>query len=84
MVHMCMSLFDTLKRIGSVHDDVEICYRLLSSRLLGQGYLKERLILTFKRFYGRYHELVTAYDKSPGQMISNGFNIICAMWKVSS
>ena len=44
----------------------------LSCKLLKQGYLRERLVSTFKRFFGRYHELIDKYDASLKQMINDG------------
>ena len=44
----------------------------LSCKLLKQGYLRERLVSTFKRFFGRYHELIDKYDTSLKQMINDG------------
>ena len=36
--------------------------RWLSSKLLNQGYLVERLKLSFRKFYGRYRDLIQQYE----------------------
>ena len=36
----------------------------LSSKLLGQGYVMERLKSSFRKFYGRYGDLIIYYDVS--------------------
>ena len=37
----------------------------LSSKLLGQGYVRERLTSSLRKFYGRYGDLVKHYEVSP-------------------
>ena len=59
----CSSYTEFLKR-----------HSLLSCKLLNQGYCRERLVSTFKRFFGRYHELVEKYNISLRQMILDGIN----------
>ena len=38
----------------------------LSSKLLGQGYVMERLKLSLRKFYGRYGDLIKHYEVSLG------------------
>ena len=46
---------------------------LMTSKLLNQGYLRTRLIATYKKFYGRHHDLIDKYNMSISQMIIDIF-----------
>ena len=48
----------------------------LSCKLVNQGYSRKRLVSTFKRFFGRCHELIDKYDVSLRQMITDGIGDI--------
>ena len=41
----------------------------LSCKLLGQGYVNERLKLSLGKFYGRYRDLIKHYDVPLSQML---------------
>ena len=41
----------------------------LSSKLLGQGYVMERLKSSLRKFYGRYRDLIKHYEVSLSQML---------------
>ena len=41
----------------------------LSSKLLGHGYVMERLKSSLRKFYGRYGDLIKHYEVSPSQML---------------
>ena len=41
----------------------------LSSKLLGQGYVMERLKSSLMKFYGRYGDLIKNYEVSLSQML---------------
>ena len=41
----------------------------LSSKLLGQGYVMERLKSSLRKFYGRYGDLIKHYEVSLSQML---------------
>ena len=43
--------------------------RRLSSKLLKQGYLVERLKSSFRKFYGRYGDLIQQYEVSLSRML---------------
>ena len=45
--------------------------RRLSSKLLKQGYLVERLKLSFRKFYGRYWDLVEQYGVTLSRMLND-------------
>ena len=42
-------------------------------RLLSQGYKALRLEKSFKKFYGRYQDLIEKYRKSVNAMVSDSF-----------
>ena len=48
---------------------------LLTSKLLNQGFLSERLKSSLRKFYGRHHELVDRYGMSISQMINDLFPV---------
>ena len=41
----------------------------LSNTLLGQGYVKERLTASLRKFYGRYGDLIKRYEVPLSQML---------------
>ena len=41
----------------------------LSSKLLGQGYVRERLRSSLRKFYGRYGDLIKHYEGSLSRML---------------
>ena len=43
----------------------------LSNKLLEQGYVKERLKLSLRKFYGRYGDLIKQYEVSLSQMLND-------------
>ena len=45
----------------------------LASKLINQGYLLSRLKVSFKKFYGRHHDLVDKYDKPMSHMARDIF-----------
>ena len=45
--------------------------RRLSSKLLKQGYLAERLKSSFKKFYGRYGDLIQQFEVSLSRMLND-------------
>ena len=57
-----------------------MCYaRRLSSKLLKQGYLAERLKSSFRKFYGRYGDLIQQYEVSLSRML-NDILILDQQW----
>ena len=62
-------------RACSSYDEFSKRHSLLSCKLLNQGYCRERLVMTFKRFFGRYHELVDKYQVPVKQMILDGIKV---------
>ena len=53
--------------------------RRLSSKLLKQGYLAERLKSSFRKFYGRFGDLIQQYDVSLSRML-NDILILDQQW----
>ena len=53
--------------------------RRLSSKLLKQGYLTERLKSSFRKFYGRYGDLIQQYEVSLSRML-NDILILDQQW----
>ena len=45
--------------------------KLLTSKLLQQGYKSYKLRNTFRKFYGRHHELTDRYNMSVSQIITD-------------
>ena len=45
--------------------------RRLSSKLLKHGYLVERMKLSFRKFYGRYGDLIQQYEVSLPRMLND-------------
>ena len=45
----------------------------LSNKLLGQGYVKERLKSSLRKFYGRYGDLTKQYEVPLSRMLHSGW-----------
>ena len=45
----------------------------LIDRLLSQGYIALRLEKSFKKFYGRYQDLIEKYQRSVNVMVNDSF-----------
>ena len=57
----------------SYYDDFRYRHKCLVDRLLSQGYLALRLDKSFKKFYGRYQDLIENYQRSVNVMVNNLF-----------
>ena len=44
---------------------------MLTTRLLSQAYQKTKLVATHKKFYGRHHNLVNAYNAAVSKIVSD-------------
>ena len=51
----------------------DIATNALVDRLLSQGYKTLRLEKSFKKFYGRYQDLIEKYRRSVNAMVSDSF-----------
>ena len=49
------------------------CLLTLTSKLLKQGYVLPRLITTFRKLYGRHHDLIGKYNMSCSDMAKDLF-----------
>ena len=47
--------------------------KVLSTKLLNQGYQKTKLVATLKKFYGRHHDLVNPYNVAVSRIVSDVF-----------
>ena len=65
-------------RACSAYDQFLNRGKLLTDKLLlFQGFQQSRLKAAFRRFYGRYNNLVYQYDLSLSQMLSDVFHTPC-------
>ena len=64
-------------RAFSAYDQFLNRGRLLTDKLLLQGFQQSRLKAAFRKFYGRYNNLVYQYDLSLSQMLSDVFHSHC-------
>ena len=60
-------------RASSAYSDFLMRSRLLTAKLLKQGYSRNKLIATFKKFYGRHSTLVDRFKVSVTDMIVHLF-----------
>ena len=60
-------------RCCSHNDDFRYRHKCLVDRLLSQGYIALRLEKSFKKFYGRYQDLIEKYQRSVDIMVNDSF-----------
>ena len=60
-------------RCCSHYDDFRYRHKCLVDRLLSQGYIALRLEKSFKKFYGRYQDLIEKYRRSVNVMVNDSF-----------
>ena len=60
-------------RASSAYSDFLVRSRLLTRKLLGQGYNRFKLITTFKKFYGRHYDLIGKFQLSVTHMVTDLF-----------
>ena len=70
---MCISQFIRYARCCSHYDDFRYRHKCLVDRLLSQGYIALRLEKSFKKFYGRYQDLIEKYQRSVNVMVNDSF-----------
>jgi hypothetical protein len=61
-------------RACSTYDQFLIRGSLLTKKWISQVFLQPRLQAAFRKFYGRYDDLVCHYSLSLGQMLSDVFH----------
>jgi hypothetical protein len=64
-------------RACSAYEDFSERLRLLTNTLMLQGYNKSRLKSSFRKFYGRYNDLVCDNKSSLAHMLDDLFHTIC-------
>ena len=47
--------------------------KVLITKLLSQGYQKNKLVATLKKFYGKHHDLVNPYNMAVSRIVSGVF-----------
>ena len=47
--------------------------KVLTQKLLSQGYQNTKLVATLKKFYGRHHDLVNPYNVAVSRIVSDVF-----------
>ena len=60
-------------RASSAYSDFLVRSRLLTSKLLGQGYNRFKLITTFKKFHGRHYDPIGKFQHSVTHMVTDLF-----------
>ena len=60
-------------RCCSRYDDFRYHHKCLVDRLLSRGYIALRLEKSFKKFYGRYQDLIEKYQRSVNVMVNDSF-----------
>ena len=60
-------------RCCSHYDDFIYRHKCLADRLLSQGYIALRLEKSFKKFYGRYQDLIEKFQRSVREMVNDSF-----------
>ena len=70
MAFLSLSLYVRYARARSLYECFILRARRLFSKLLKQGYLVERLKSSFRKFYGRYGDLIQQYDVSFSRMFN--------------
>ena len=68
-----VSQFILYARTSSLYEDFIMRSQLLTSKLLEQGFTRNRLIATFKKFYGRHSVLVDRFKVSVTNIIVDLF-----------
>ena len=66
-----ISLFIRYVQCCSHYDDFRYDHKHLVDRLLSQGYIALRLEKSFKKFYGKYQDLIEKYQRSVNVMVNN-------------
>ena len=61
-------------RACSTYDQFLSRSRLLTDKLMLQGFLQSRLMSAFRKFYGRYNDLIYNYKLSLSHMLSDIFH----------
>ena len=63
----------TYARCCSHYEDFRYCHKCLVDRFLSQAYRALRLEMSFKKFYGRYQDLIEKYQRSFNEIVNDSF-----------
>ena len=63
-------------RCCSHHNDFRHRHKMLVERLMSHGYRYERLINSFKKFYGRYQDLIVKYQRSVSDIVRDSYSLL--------
>jgi hypothetical protein len=61
-------------RAFSTYDPFLVRGNILTDKLMSQGFQLSRLQAAFRKFYGRYNDLISPYNLSLGHMLSDMFH----------
>ena len=70
---VCVSQLIRYARTCSNYQDFKERGKVLTTKLLSQGYQKTKLVATLKKFYGRHHDLVNPYNVAVSGIVSDVF-----------
>ena len=73
MILLLTSLISLSYRASSAYNDFLVRSRLLTSKLLGQGYYRFKLITTVKKLYGRHYDLIGNFQHAVTHMVTDLF-----------
>jgi hypothetical protein len=68
-----MYIIISYARSCSAYDQFLVRGSLLTNKLMSQGFQMSRLQAAFRKFYGRYNDLIYPYNLSLGHMLSDMF-----------
>ena len=57
----------------SHYNDFRYCHKYLVYRLLSQSHIALRLEKSFKKFYGRYQDIIEKHQRSVKEMVNDSF-----------
>ena len=60
-------------RACSNYQDIMERGKVLTTRLLSQGYQKTKVVAILKKLYGRHHDLVNTYNVAVSRIVSDVF-----------
>ena len=69
----CVSQLIRYARACSNYQDFIERGKMLTTKLLSQGYQKTKLVATLKKFCGRHHDLVNPYSVAVFRIVSDVF-----------
>jgi hypothetical protein len=69
-----ISQLNRYARACSIYNQFSSRGRLLTDKVIIQGFLQSRLMLAFRKFYGRYYDLIHNYKLSLSHMLSDIFH----------